>query len=108
ELGDLKHTVTAEDLPFIVADVLKAPKEESFELKSCVVTTVLGMSPTASIRVSFRGTEHESVATGNGGFDAFMTALRAIAPQMGIEIPRLADYEVHIPPGGKSDALVQT
>ncbi|MDK2971883.1 MAG: (R)-citramalate synthase [Candidatus Sumerlaeota bacterium] len=108
ELGDLKHTITAEDLPFIVADVLKAPKEETFELKSCVVTTVLGMSPTASIRVGFRGKDYEAVGTGTGGFDAFMSALRGLAPQMGLDVPKLIDYEVHIPPGGKSDALVQT
>ncbi|MBX3728712.1 MAG: 2-isopropylmalate synthase [Candidatus Sumerlaeia bacterium] len=108
ELGDLKHAVTAEDLPFIVADVLKAPQEESFVLKNLVVTSALGVSATATIRVGFRGTDYEAVGTGTGGFDAFMTAVRSIAPAMKLELPRLADYEVHIPPGGKSDALVQT
>jgi len=107
ELGDKKHTVTAEDLPFIVADVLKEPQAEVFEVRHCVITTSLGVSPTAIIKVAYKGKELEAVGTGTGGFDAFMTALRSIAPELGIEIPRLVDYEVHIPPGGKTDALVQ-
>ncbi len=108
ELGDRKHTVTQEDLPFIVADVLKAPQDEAFEVRNCVVSTSLGVSPSAVIRVAFKGRDLEASGTGTGGFDAFMNALRSIAPQLGLEIPRLVDYEVHIPPGGKSDALVQT
>lgn len=108
ELGDRKHTVTGEDLPFIVADVLKAPREETFEVRSCVITSAIGVSPTATVKVAYRGEEYEAVGTGTGGFDAFIKALRTIAPDVGIEIPLLEDYEVHIPPGGRSDALVQT
>jgi len=108
ELGDRKHNVTAEDLPFIVADVLKAPKGESFEVRNVLVSSSIGISPTAVINVAYRGVEAQAVASGTGGFDAFMNALRSVAPQLGIQIPRLADYEVNIPPGGKSDALVQT
>lgn len=108
ELGDKKHTVTPEDLPFIVADVLKTPQEEAFHVLGCVVTSSLAVSPTATIKVLYKGKEYEASGTGTGGFDAFMTALRSIAPDMGLELPRLSDYEVHIPPGGKTDALVQT
>lgn len=108
ELGDRKHNVTAEDLPFIVADVLKAPQGESFVVRNVLVSSSLGVSPTAVIKVAYKGVEAQAVAAGTGGFDAFMNALRSIAPQLGIEVPRLADYEVNIPPGGKSDALVQT
>ena len=28
--------------------------------------------------------------------------------KFGVKIPALLDYEVHIPPGGKTDALVET
>lgn len=108
ELGDKKHTVTAEDLPFIVADVLDEPGAKPFEVKGCIVTSSLGMSPTAAISVTFNGKTFEAVGTGSGGFDAFMSALRSVAPVMGIVIPRLVDYEVVIPPGGKTDALVET
>jgi D-citramalate synthase len=108
ELGDLKHNITPEDLPFIVADVLKAPKEEDFRINQLVITSTLGLSPTAVLSVTYRGKTCESVGTGSGGFDAFMTALRNVADQLDLPIPRLADYEVRIPPGGKSDALVET
>lgn len=108
ELGDQKHTITPEDLPFIVADVLKAPRDEQFVIENCVVTSSIGVSPTAIVKVRYKGQHHEAPGTGTGGFDAFMTALRAIAVEVGIDVPRLTDYEVRIPPGGKTDALVET
>jgi hypothetical protein len=37
-----------------------------------------------------------------------MQALKSIERQLGFELPRLLDYEVRIPPGGKTDALVET
>ena len=37
-----------------------------------------------------------------------MQALKSIEKQLGFELPKLLDYEVRIPPGGKTDALVET
>jgi D-citramalate synthase len=37
-----------------------------------------------------------------------MNALRSLSDNFPFDIPTLADYEVHIPPGGKTDALVET
>ena len=37
-----------------------------------------------------------------------MKALRKLLKKQGITFPRLADYQVRIPPGGKTDALVET
>jgi hypothetical protein len=37
-----------------------------------------------------------------------MHALRDILLNMNISMPQLIDYEVHIPPGGRTDALVET
>jgi D-citramalate synthase len=54
------------------------------------------------------GQDYESEATGDGGYDAFVIALKKILENKGIEIPILEDYEVRIPPGGKTDALVET
>jgi len=34
--------------------------------------------------------------------------LRRELRKQGIQLPKLADYEVRIPPGGKTDALVET
>jgi D-citramalate synthase len=37
-----------------------------------------------------------------------MKAIRLIYDRLGKELPVLTDYEVSIPPGGKTDALVET
>jgi D-citramalate synthase len=37
-----------------------------------------------------------------------MKALRKIYDNIGKELPVLTDYKVSIPPGGKTDALVET
>jgi D-citramalate synthase len=42
---------------------------------------------------------------GDGGFDAFMNALGKALRRHNISLPKLADYEVCIPRGGKTDAL---
>lgn len=107
ELGDQKKIVTTDDLPFLISDLLSAPEDSIFHVQACVITTTLGMRPAANIRVKYKDKEYEAIANGNGGYDAFMTALRKIAPEMGLRIPRLVDFEIHIPPGGKSNALVE-
>jgi len=108
ELGDQKHVVTAEDLPFIVADVLQQPGDSAFSVANCVITSAMGVSPSATVKVTWKGRDFEAMGSGTGGFDAFMNAVRAIAVQAGFTVPRLLDYEVRIPPGGKTDALVET
>jgi D-citramalate synthase len=37
-----------------------------------------------------------------------MNALKEAASEHGIRLPRLADYRVRIPPGGRTEALVET
>jgi D-citramalate synthase len=37
-----------------------------------------------------------------------MNALKKAVKTFGIEVPRLADYRVRIPPGGRTAALVET
>ena len=37
-----------------------------------------------------------------------MNALRAIYKKLGKKLPKLNDYVVTIPPGGRTDALVET
>lgn len=108
ELSDQKKTVTAADLPFLIADVLQTPEHRLFEVKDFSVTSTHSLPPTATVHVRCRDKEYTAVATGDGGYDAFMKALRSIAPKMKIRLPKLIDYEVHIPPGGKTDALVET
>ncbi len=110
ELGDKKAIVTQEDLPYIVSDVLKhtAP-EDKVRLVSYMVTTSYGLKPIASIKVNINGKEYSSESTGDGQYDAFVKALRHIyKEELGRTFPLLQNYTVSIPPGGRTDALVQT
>ena len=60
------------------------------------------------MRIDIDGTEYEDSAVGDGQYDAFMKALWKIYDRLGRRHPRLTDYVVKIPPGGKTDALVET
>ena len=110
ELGDKKEIVTQEDLPYIVSDVLKhdAP-EDRVKLVSYVVSTAYGLKPGANIKVEINGHQYEGSAVGDGQYDAFVKALRYIYKKyLDRTFPILANYSVTIPPGGRTDALVQT
>ena len=110
ELGDKKELVTQEDLPYIVSDVLKhdAP-ENKVRLVSYMVSTSYGLKPIASIKVNINGTDYAADSTGDGQYDAFVKALRLIYKNhLGKTFPVLDNYSVSIPPGGRTDALVQT
>ncbi len=110
ELGDKKEIVTQEDLPFIVSDVLKhdAP-EDKVKLVSYVVSTAYGLKPGANVKVEINGQQYEAGGTGDGQYDAFVKALRYIYRRyLDRTFPILANYAVTIPPGGRTDALVQT
>ena len=110
ELGDKKEIVTQEDLPFIVSDVLKhdAP-EDKVKLISYVVSTAYGLKPGANVKVEINGRQYEAGATGDGQYDAFVKSLRYIYKKyLDRTFPILQNYQVSIPPGGRTDALVQT
>ncbi|HXK57063.1 MAG TPA: alpha-isopropylmalate synthase regulatory domain-containing protein, partial [Gammaproteobacteria bacterium] len=48
-----------------------------------------------------------SAGIGNGGFDAFMNAIGKVVRRRGVTLPKLVDFEVRIPKGGKTDALTE-
>ncbi len=110
ELGDRKEMVSAEDLPFIVADVLKAgpAAEENIRIENYSLMLTMGMKPSAIMKISIDGTEYESSSNGDGQYNAFMKALWKVYDRLGKKHPVLSDYQVSIPPGGKTDALVAT
>ena len=110
ELGDKKEIVTQDDLPFIVSDVLKhGTPDEHVRLLSYVVTTAYGLKPLASIRMEINGQTYEESAQGDGQFDAFVRAVRHVYKnRLGRPFPWLTNYSVSIPPGGRTDAFVQT
>ena len=110
ELGDRKEIVTQDDLPYIVSDVLKqSAPEDTVKLVSYMVSTSYGLKPIASVKVEIHGHTYEDDATGDGQYDAFVKALRKIyRDKLGRTFPVLSNYSVTIPPGGRTDALVQT
>ncbi|MGQ9619736.1 MAG: alpha-isopropylmalate synthase regulatory domain-containing protein [Bacteroidales bacterium] len=109
ELGDKKESVTTEDLPFIISDVLGTEKiPYRVFIKNYTFALSCGMRPVASVLVEIDGKIYEETSSGDGQYDAFMKALRKIYDHLGKELPVLTDYKVSIPPGGKTDALVET
>lgn len=109
ELGDKKEIVTQEDLPYIVSDVLKHDgSEDRIKLLSYVVSTAYGLKPGANLKVEINGKQYDGSAVGDGQYDAFVKALRYIYRKyLNRTFPVLANYQVSIPPGGRTDALVQ-
>jgi D-citramalate synthase len=107
ELGDSKKTITSEDLPFIIGEVLESKDYDHVELLNCSITSGLDLESTSSIRIRIGAASHLSAGVGNGGFDAFMSALRKVLTKQGIPLPELVDYEVRIPHGGTTSALTE-
>ena len=110
ELGDKKELVTQEDLPYIVSDVLKhGAVGEKVKLKSYFVNLAHGLKPMATLKIEINGKEYEESSGGDGQYDAFVRALRKIYKvTLGRKFPMLTNYAVTIPPGGRTDAFVQT
>lgn len=108
ELGDKKETVTQEDLPFIISDVLRSKAiEEKIKIQNFSLSTAKGLKPVASLRIKIGSKEYEESSVGDGQYDAFMKALKKLYKTLNKTMPKLLDYYVSIPPGGKTDALVQ-
>jgi len=109
ELGDKKEVVTKEDLPYIISDVLDSNiYEEKIKVKSYVLTHAKGLRPSTTVSVKIGGETFEEQAQGDGQFDAFMNALKMVYKKKGLDLPKLTDYSVTIPPGSNSDALCET
>lgn len=108
ELGDKKRTITPEDLPLIIGDVLQAPAAAALRITDWRVMVSTGALPMAEVTVVLRGRTTKAEATGDGGYDAFMKALARALDGAGLELPELEDFRVRIPPGGRTEALVET
>ncbi|WP_411274730.1 alpha-isopropylmalate synthase regulatory domain-containing protein, partial [Daejeonella sp.] len=109
ELGDQKETVTREDLPYIISDVLNSnPCCDKVTIESYVLTHSKGLRPSATISVKIDGEIFEENAQGDGQFDAFMKALTKVYTKKDRCLPKLVDYAVRIAPGSNSDALCET
>ena len=92
----------------IIADVLKRPAESAVRIAHYSIRVDSGAPPAAEVTVAFAGKSATATGTGDGGYDAFMNALKEAVTEHGIDVPRLVDYRVRIPPGGRTEALVET
>ncbi len=110
ELGDKKERVTQSDLPYIISDVLNSDSmEANVRLLHYTVTLSQGLHPMAVVKLAIGEDEYETSAMGAGQYDAFVKAIRKIYREhRGEELPLLTNYTVDIPPGGRTDAFVQT
>lgn len=109
ELGDKKEIITQDDLPYIISDVLKSSaKIKKVKIISFAFLLSKGVRPSASVRVEIDGKEYEETAPGDGQYHAFSKALWKIYTKLDKQKPDLINYSVIIPPGGRTDALVQT
>ncbi|BDD01535.1 alpha-isopropylmalate synthase regulatory domain-containing protein [Persicobacter psychrovividus] len=109
ELGDKKSLITQDDLPYIVSDVLGNTMEGKVKIHNYYCTLVHNMHPVAMLKIEIEGEVYEENAKGDGMYDAFMNALKKIYDEhIQLPLPKLTNYRIHIPPGGNTDALVET
>ena len=109
ELGDRKENVTVEDLPYIVSDVLQSEGiAQNIKVSNYSLNVAQGLKSSATLSLEIDGKCYEETDSGDGQYDAFMNALRKIYAPLNKNLPKLADYVVTIPPGGRTDALVET
>ena len=110
ELGDKKEAVTPEDLPYIISDVLHhdAIADQRVRILNYSLSLTQGLKPVATLKIEIDGEAYEESASGDGQYDAFVRALRRIYSDLGRPFPMLTNYSVTIPPGGRTDAFVQT
>jgi D-citramalate synthase len=109
ELGDRKETVSIDELPYIVSDVLKNEQEEQVvKMLNYSLSLTHGLRPMATVKMEVRGEVFEESASGDGQYNAVSKAMWKIYKILKKPTPELLDYVVVIPPGGKTDAFVQT
>ncbi|MBN1927725.1 MAG: 2-isopropylmalate synthase [Prolixibacteraceae bacterium] len=109
ELSDKKNTVSTEDLPYIVSDVLRNQSiTKNIDIHNYSISLAYGLKPVASVAIKIHEKIYEDTAPGDGQYDAFMNALKKIYKRLRKPLPLLTDYAVTIPPGGKTDAFVET
>lgn len=109
ELGDKKERVTTEDLPYIISDVLQNNSiSKHISIEGYHMTHSKGLKPSVQLRLNVHEKSYNATATGDGQYDSFMRAVKKIYKSLKKELPKLIDYHVSIPPGGKTDAFVET
>jgi D-citramalate synthase len=109
QLGDKKENISPEDLPYIISDVLgRELIPERIKIRNYYSSHVYNLKPISTLSIEIDGQTYEATSTGDGQYDAFMKAVKSIYDQLGKRLPQLVDYKISIPPGGRTDAFVET
>lgn len=109
ELGDKKENISTEDLPYIISDVLgRELIPEKIKIRNYYSSHVYNLKPVSILSIEIDGEVYEATSSGDGQYDAFMKAVKSIYDQLGKRLPQLMDYKISIPPGGRTDAFVET
>ncbi len=110
ELGDKKEMVTIDELPYIVTDIVKNSTNESSIVKILDYSLAIskGLRPMATVKMEINGKVYQQSAAGDGQYHAISKAMYKIYKKLDKPTPNLLDYEVVIPPGGQTNAMVQT
>jgi D-citramalate synthase len=108
ELAHKKQTISKEDLPFIIADVIDMQMQMQIELLEYDFKLNTKEKPNVKICLKINNEKICETASGDGQYDAFMNAIVKISKQFKLKLPKLVDYYIHIPPGGETSAIVET
>jgi len=109
ELGDKKEMVSLDELPYIVSDVLKNDQvEQVIKMLNYSLSLTSGLRPMATVKMEVNGKVYEQSASGDGQYNAVSKAMWKIYKGLNKPTPELLDYVVVIPPGGQTNAFVQT
>jgi len=107
-IGEKKKTVSPADLPYIVAGIKKSPLNKILQITVADFNTKLHGIAGSHVEIEYNGQRTSASAKGDGGYDAFVKALKKCLKVFQLPMPKLLDYEERIPPGGRTDALVET
>ncbi|MBW2966382.1 2-isopropylmalate synthase [Candidatus Woesearchaeota archaeon] len=104
-IGQRKEQITQADLLFLIADLFEQPEMVPFKILNCEIQTSLNGERSAYVKIDYKGEVLEAKSKGDGGYDAAMNAIKEMLEPKGIELPKLKEYSITIPPGGKTSAL---
>lgn len=108
ELAHKKQTITREDLPYIISDILETPIKRRARIASYDFFLSKEKSPRANVTLEIDGKEYTELSEGDGQYDAFMNSVKKAYSKLDRELPELIDYVVRIPKGGRTSAIVET
>src|SRR5690606_11342148 len=104
-----KENTQTEDRTYNISDVLGHEQlQERIRIRNYYSSHVYNLKPVATLSIEIDSQVYEATSTGDGQYDAFMQAVKSIYDRLGKRLPQLVDYKISIPPGGRTDAFVET